>query len=430
MTSPLVLVQEGMNCFPNSTSSTSSFPIPPPPPHPLVLPPHPLPPISQPRPLSPPLTSRQVKYLLSQESNRLVTLFRSDISTLQENLLNSLIPNFQLHGETLASEPPTSPASSEYYPESSNYLSSPGQSPNGSVFSHPSIVNSFDSLTSSLSPPPPSSPLPSAHLEDESNSLLSSLHQHPFDSSLGEEIQVLQFHSNYGDVSSGLGKTLSETGSTLFTPMNPSISPSFPSRLNCRSSGNLQEILSSCHSNPNPNSHLNPNSNTNPESLFTPISMTNRSMSSLRGSIYSPHGPLESSPRQNQPGEKKNTIVMTAVSDHTLNIAEEFPEPLTIPDVKNWKDVIDQWYRGNPEEGLRIPLKFWTRAQRNSSGSTALKAKFSLRKLIVNEWEYLGKRRFMERFGSYRKPDSKSLRDIVSEIRASKRRRAEAEELG
>ncbi|KAF9915729.1 hypothetical protein FBU30_001763 [Linnemannia zychae] len=64
----------------------------------------------------------------------------------------------------------------------------------------------------------------------------------------------------------------------------------------------------------------------------------------------------------------------------------ESPKPPKIPLAKNWRNVLQQWYSGDPKKGLMLPLKDWAPSMR--PGATG--ALYSQRKLIVDEYERLG----------------------------------------
>ena len=55
-----------------------------------------------------------------------------------------------------------------------------------------------------------------------------------------------------------------------------------------------------------------------------------------------------------------------------------------IPPVETVNDVLKQWLKGMPEQGLYLPLKDWTPSMRRGKISSL----YSQRKLIAEEWEY------------------------------------------
>ncbi|KAF9905485.1 hypothetical protein EC991_001594 [Linnemannia zychae] len=57
-----------------------------------------------------------------------------------------------------------------------------------------------------------------------------------------------------------------------------------------------------------------------------------------------------------------------------------------IPPVETVNDILTQWFQGMPELGLHIPLKEWKPSMRRGNISSL----YSQRKLVVEEWKYLG----------------------------------------
>ena len=82
-----------------------------------------------------------------------------------------------------------------------------------------------------------------------------------------------------------------------------------------------------------------------------------------------------------------------------------------IPNVTEWREVVDQWENGCPSKNLMIPLKQWPRGTRTES----LKFKYHDRRLIAMEYVNLGNDLFVSKYN----PDKISMKELKKKIRES-----------
>lgn len=55
-----------------------------------------------------------------------------------------------------------------------------------------------------------------------------------------------------------------------------------------------------------------------------------------------------------------------------------------IPDAKNFQEVIEEWFQGQPSKGLQLPLKDWDKSMRNGHSISDPKEKKRLKDTYVN----------------------------------------------
>ena len=96
---------------------------------------------------------------------------------------------------------------------------------------------------------------------------------------------------------------------------------------------------------------------------------------------------------------------------------------LAIPASKNWETCVRHWNQGIPENGTR-PLKSWSVRERSPPGTDrgAVKALFSVRKLLGEEFNTLGEEQFRQQYSSFL---DGNLNALYEAIRANKRARAQ-----
>jgi hypothetical protein len=97
--------------------------------------------------------------------------------------------------------------------------------------------------------------------------------------------------------------------------------------------------------------------------------------------------PLQQVPQQQliQPSISWQAQPETAPQVETATM-DQPPAAPRIPTITSWKDAIRQWYHGDVQKGLNMPLNQWTKGMKTTDPS-----RFSQRKLIADEYEYWGK---------------------------------------
>ncbi|KAF9949365.1 hypothetical protein BGZ72_008847 [Mortierella alpina] len=98
------------------------------------------------------------------------------------------------------------------------------------------------------------------------------------------------------------------------------------------------------------------------------------------------------------------------------------PAVARMPTIRTWQEAVKQWESGDPDKGLNIPLHAWTIAMRQTDA-----ARFSQRKLIAAEFNYLGRnaRNMVDVHGT----NAKRIRTLIKSIRIKNdQRRDEARE--
>jgi hypothetical protein len=87
---------------------------------------------------------------------------------------------------------------------------------------------------------------------------------------------------------------------------------------------------------------------------------------------------------------------------------------LRIPRATTWKDVIEQWHRGQPQKGLTKALKLWTTEERNEP---SVKKVYSERRTVAEELERLGETAFVSEYAE----NLRSIRKLLVHIRENRR---------
>jgi hypothetical protein len=109
-------------------------------------------------------------------------------------------------------------------------------------------------------------------------------------------------------------------------------------------------------------------------------------------------------------GRRGKRIATIRVDPPVLNIG--------IPSVKNYQDIIRQWHEGDPNIGLK-PLKDFTKKERNLTRNR--KALYSKRKLVAEEYIYLGESQFKETYSDFLE---KGLNVLIRAINRTRNERA------
>lgn len=117
--------------------------------------------------------------------------------------------------------------------------------------------------------------------------------------------------------------------------------------------------------------------------------------------------------------EMKKSIGQATPEVHLQDASNNvhFVQRPDLPRIQSWKDVIRQWYEGEPKRGLVVPLGEWPGAWRRGNPA------FYNRSVIIKEFEYFGRDEDNMR-GEYGDLLRGRVNDLVGEIRARRARRA------
>ncbi|KAG0027149.1 hypothetical protein BGZ82_009135 [Podila clonocystis] len=126
-------------------------------------------------------------------------------------------------------------------------------------------------------------------------------------------------------------------------------------------------------------------------------------------------------------GTRRGRDSVDNVDDEDLDDGEdadkegsESPPNMVVPRIHNWKQALRQWEKGDPENGLIVPIRDWPPEWRRQSHPGGLHKLYYFRQFIAEEFEFCGRdeNRMRELHG-------KNMGQIKAFVRSIRKRRME-----